>query len=225
MPRRKRAPALALATRNRGKVLEFSALFASFGLEVFGLDHFTGLADVEESGASFMENARLKAAGVCAATGLVTVADDSGLMVDALNGRPGIYSARFWELEKGGGGALSGGDFIERSERDRRNNALLTELLRGLPPEKLTARFCCALAAQAPGGAGIGVEGRWEGLILHEPRGENGFGYDPLFFDPEAGLSAAEMSLSLKNERSHRARAARKLLALWPSFLDRAGLR
>lgn len=196
---------ILLATRNKGKIKELSRLLLPFGVQVAGLADFPQLEEVEETGATFLENAMLKAAYASQATGLVAVADDSGIMVDALEGQPGVFSARF-SAEPG----------VEPT--DERNNAKLAALLEGLPKEKRTARFCSAVAAVAPSGARITAEGFWEGYITSAPKGENGFGYDPLFFDPELGLTAAEMSPHEKNERSHRAQAIQKLLAQWPDF-------
>lgn len=213
MPHRNKGPELVLlATRNQGKVREFARLLAPLGLEVTGLDSFPELGETPETGASFLENALLKAGRAAAAARLVALADDSGLLVDALGGRPGIYSARF-SLEGGENSAAQGASL------DSDNNAKLLALLEGLPQERRAARFHCALAAVSPEGLSIHAEACWPGLILTAPRGERGFGYDPLFFDPELGLSAAEMPPDLKNRRSHRARAAQALLELWPAFL------
>lgn len=199
------ASTILLATRNKGKINEFAKLLLPFGVQVVGLSEFPQLEEVEETGSTFIENAMLKAGYASKNTGLVAVADDSGLMVDALEGQPGVFSARF-SAEPG----------IEPT--DARNNAKLAALLDGLPKEKRTARFCSVVAAVAPDGQSIAAEGFWEGYIASSPKGDNGFGYDPLFFDPELGMTAAEMNPHEKNGRSHRARAIQKLLSQWPDF-------
>jgi XTP/dITP diphosphohydrolase len=197
---------IVLATRNAGKIRELEALLAGHGLTVVGLDAFPELGEIEETGSTFAENAALKARTVAEATGLAALADDSGLMVDALDGAPGVYSARY-----SGPGAT-----------DEGNNRKLLAALAGVPAERRSCRFVSVVAAHAPNGAEILAEGRWEGRVLEAPRGAGGFGYDPLFFDPELGRSAAELSREDKNARSHRGRALRSLLALWPDFWARA---
>lgn len=196
---------ILLATRNQGKIKELTKMLAPFRLAVVGLDAFSGLKDVEETGTSFEENALLKARYAAKASGLVAVADDSGIMVDALDGAPGIYSARF-----------SAEDGFAAS--DERNNQKLLRLLTGVPREKRGARFCSAIAAVAPTGQSLTTLGLWEGVIITAPKGDFGFGYDPLFLDPELGLTAAQMSPHEKNQRSHRARAMAALAELWPEF-------
>ena len=193
---------IVLATRNAGKIKELNDLLAGFGLAVIGLDAFPQIGEIEETGATFAENAALKARTVAQATGLVALADDSGLVVDALDGAPGVYSARF----------------SDPGATDARNNEKLLRVLQGVPEQKRTCRFVSLVAAVAPSGAEIFAEGRWEGRVLTAPRGEGGFGYDPLFFDPELGKSAAELVREEKNARSHRGRALRELLKSWPDF-------
>jgi XTP/dITP diphosphohydrolase len=197
-------PVVVLASRNRGKVVELSALLRAFDplITIRGLDEFPGLGEIEETGATFLDNARIKARAVCAATGHIAVADDSGLEVDALSGAPGVYSARF-----------SGPDAT-----DERNNAKLLDELRNVDWTSRTARFRCAMVALAPSGAELTADGVWEGRILTAPRGKGGFGYDPLFLDEQSGMSAAEMDSGEKNRRSHRARAMARLLEVWPAF-------
>lgn len=199
---------VVLATTNAGKVRELAEPLRAFGLEVVGLDAFQGLEDVEETGTTFEENALLKARTVADATGYVTVADDSGLEVDALNGAPGVYSARYgsdWPLEEG-------------ENRDSRNNRKLLAALADVPEEKRTARFVCCMAVCTPrGGEGV-VRGTWEGRILEKAEGSNGFGYDPLFFDPVLGRGAATLTREEKGGTSHRGRALGQLLAKWSEF-------
>ena len=200
--------AVVLATRNRGKIAELSKLLEGFHLEVRGLDAFPEVGEVPETGDTFAANALQKASTVAGLTGLVAVADDSGLVVDALGGAPGVYSARY-AGEKAG---------------DAANNAKLLAALAGVPAGRRQARFRCVMAAAAPNGETLLAEGAWEGEIALAPAGEGGFGYDPLFFDPALGRTAAQLDREEKNAVSHRGRALRALLAAWPPFWARAGL-
>lgn len=200
---------ILLATRNQGKIKELGRLLTPFRLNVVGLDKFPDLAELEETGASFEENAILKARYASANSGLVAVADDSGLMVEALDGAPGVKSARFSQGEAACTPELS---------MDERNNEKLLRLLAEVPREERRARFYSAIAAVAPSGQTVTVSGTWEGMITTAAKGENGFGYDPLFLDPEMGLTAAQMSPHEKNQRSHRAKAMLALAELWPGF-------
>jgi len=197
---------IVLATRNAGKIKELNALLAGFGLRVLGLDDFPEVGEIEETGTTFAENSLLKARTVAQAANLVALADDSGLMVDALSGAPGVYSARY----------------SDPGATDARNNAKLLDVLKDVPEPLRGCRFVSVVAAVAPNGAQLCAEGRWEGRVLNAPRGAGGFGYDPLFFDAELGKSAAELSPADKNARSHRGRALRSLLKLWPDFWSRA---
>lgn len=199
---------ILLATRNQGKIKELTRMLAPFRLKVVGLGEFPNIEEIAETGTSFEENARLKAAHAAKNSGLVAVADDSGLMVDALNGAPGIYSARF-----------SADDECDpEADRDANNNKKLLRLMADTPREERSARFCSVIAAVAPTGQSISTLGIWEGIITSAPKGENGFGYDPIFLDPDLGLTAAQMNPHEKNERSHRARAMQALAELWPDF-------
>lgn len=200
--------AVVLATRNPGKIAELSALLKDFALEVQGLDAFPAIGELPETGDTFRDNALEKARTAAARTGLAAVADDSGLEVDALGGAPGVYSARY-------AGGRAG---------DAANNAKLLDALAGTPPLRRTARFCCVMAAAAPGGEILVAEGTWEGEIALELTGSGGFGYDPLFFDPRLGRTAAQLTREEKNAVSHRGKALRALLAGWPGFWKRAGL-
>ena len=203
------AQTLVLATRNAGKIRELNALFAARGLTVVGLDAFPDMDDVEETGTTFEENALLKARAAATATGCVAVADDSGLEVDALSGRPGVYSARYSE------------DWPERpgESRDARNIRKLLQEMADVPEAARTGRFVCAMAACTPDGRELCVRGVWEGRLLTAPQGHNGFGYDPLFFDAELGQTAAQMPQDVKNGRSHRGKALRLLLERWGAFM------
>ena len=203
--------ALVLATRNRGKIAELATLFADFDLEIKGLDAFPEIPEIPETGDFFLENARIKARTVAAATGLVAVADDSGLEVDCLGGKPGVYSARY-------AGPPPPGD---TRSADQRNYEKLLLALNGVPDAQRTARFRCALVACAPVPAGsheLAAEASWEGLIALSPQGKLGFGYDPIFFVPAAGKTAAMMDKGEKNHYSHRGQALQKLRAAWPEF-------
>jgi len=196
-----------LATRNKGKAAEIVALLEDFNVRVHTLDEFPHIGDIPETGATFAENALIKARAVARATALTALADDSGLEVDALDGAPGVYSARF-----AGPGAT-----------DARNNEKLLRLLQNVPWPDRRARFRCVVAAHAPraGGRELLAEGFWVGRIVLEPAGDKGFGYDPLFLDEELGLTAAQMAPEQKNTRSHRAAALRRLSALWSDFIKK----
>ena len=201
---------IVLATRNAGKVRELAEPMRALGLTVVGLDAFPDLPEVEENGTTFAENALLKARSAALATGLVGVADDSGLEVDVLNGAPGVYSARYSD------------DMPELpgASKDERNNLKLLAALSSKPLSERGARFCSAMAACSPDGRSIAAFGTWDGRVLTQPRGNNGFGYDPLFFDPETGKSAAELTREEKMQRSHRAKALKHLLEQWPAFWE-----
>ena len=212
------APKVVLATRNAGKIRELADALRAFGLEVLGLDAFPEMGDVEETGASFEENALLKACVVARHAGYIAVADDSGVEVDALGGAPGIYSARYSDMRP----LLPEAEALALSV-DERNNLVLLRELDAVPDAKRTGRFVCAMSACKPDGTHITLRGVWEGRILRAPRGINGFGYDPLFFDPQTGRTAAELSKEEKNARSHRGSALRKLLAAWQEFYAGGG--
>lgn len=187
---------IVIASNNAGKLREFQQLLAALPLEILPQSDF-GVTSVEETGLSFVENAILKARHACEQTGLPAIADDSGLSVDALRGAPGIYSARY-----------SGED------DDGANNRLLLKNLKNIPETQRSARFHCALAYLRHAGdpCPIICQASWEGQILFEPRGENGFGYDPLFYLPLSGCTSAELPPEQKNRMSHRGRAMQKLL-------------
>ena len=199
------APAVVLATRNQGKVRELDSLLQPLGIRVLGLDSFPSIGEIEETGTTFAENALLKASTVSKLSGLVAIADDSGLEVDALGGAPGVYSARYSE-EPG------------KPATDERNIEKVLALTAAVPDGQRGIRFCCTMAACASDGRHILAEGAWEGLLARAPAGDNGFGYDPVFFDPELGRTVAQLSREEKNSRSHRAKAVQGLLALWPAF-------
>ena len=190
--------AIVLASSNPGKVREINQLLAGLDLQVRPQTDF-GVPDIEETGLTFVENAILKARNAAQHTGLPAIADDSGLEVDALQGAPGIYSARY-----AGEGAS-----------DQANLEILLTELGDLPEEKRTARFQCLMVymRHANDPTPLICQGTWEGRILFEPQGENGFGYDPVFYVPTHNCSSAELSAEIKNLLSHRGQALRKLLA------------
>jgi XTP/dITP diphosphohydrolase len=192
---------LILATRNQGKVRELRDPLARFGFDVQSLPE--DFPEIEENGTTFEENALIKARAVANALGVAAAADDSGLEVDALGGAPGVYSARYSEDWPA----------VEGESKDERNNRKLLAELEGVPAEKRTARFRCCMALVIPGGEEIVVSGAWEGSIGFKRAGANGFGYDPLFIDPELELTGAELTREAKMVRSHRGKALAKLLA------------
>jgi len=196
---------IVLATRNQGKVAELAALLAPFKVTVLGLEKFPQIGDIEETGATFRENALLKASLVSRETGRIAIADDSGLCVDVLGGAPGVFSARYSETP-------------QCPATEVRNVQKLLAALAGIPSAQRTGRFHCCMAACAPDGESITAEGVWEGMIAVAPAGKSGFGYDPIFFDPEADKTAAAMDPEEKNRRSHRAKALAALLLHWPAF-------
>jgi XTP/dITP diphosphohydrolase len=192
---------LVLATDNPGKLRELSTLLPPRAIQVLPQSAF-GLRSAEETGATFVDNALLKARHAARATGLPAIADDSGLEVDALDGRPGVHSARYAGPQAG----------------DEQNNARLLEELRDIPPERRTARYRCVLAmVRSPDDSTpVVCEGVWEGRIGQAPRGQGGFGYDPLFEVDSSGRTAAELPPEEKNRLSHRGQALRLLAANWP---------
>jgi XTP/dITP diphosphohydrolase len=186
---------LVLATFNEGKVKELQIMLSSLPLEIVSLRSYSFLAPVEETGSTFEENAALKAEAYSQATGEMVLADDSGLEVDYLGGRPGVYSARF-----AGEGAT-----------DEKNNALLLQMMEQAAPAEREARFVCSIALAAPGEKTYVFEGTCRGSIVTTPRGEGGFGYDPLFLSLEEGKTFAEMDLEAKGRVSHRGRALQRV--------------
>ena len=189
---------LVLASRNAHKVEEMARILADAGLaiEVLGIDAFEGVPEVAETGQTFADNALLKARAVCRATGEPAVAEDSGLCVDELNGMPGILSARW---------AGGHGD-------DTANMWLLLDQLTDTPDERLAARFRCAVALVLPDGRESVVEGEMIGALVREPKGANGFGYDPIFVPDGVTRTSAELSAQEKDAISHRGNALRALV-------------
>lgn len=193
---------IVLASGNQGKLREFSAMFTEHfsdaGVELIPQTEL-GVSDADETGLSFVENAIIKARHACEVTGLPALADDSGIEVDALQGAPGIYSARY------------------SNNGDQGNNTKLLKELTGVPEEKRTARFQCVLVymRNAKDPTPQVFQGSWEGKILSEPSGSEGFGYDPVFFVPSEKCSAADLSKEQKNKISHRGQAIQQLLRRW----------
>jgi XTP/dITP diphosphohydrolase len=194
---------ILLATRNKAKVKEYSKLLHGIPYAIVSLEDIGIAQDVEESGETFEENASIKAKTYASMSGLVAIADDSGLEVDALGGEPGVRSARY-----AGEGAT-----------DKRRIDCLISKMKNIPLEQRAARFRCVIAVATPGGEVKYCEGKCDGVITFEPKGENGFGYDPIFYLPDRKLTMAEISMEEKNKISHRGKAAakaRRLLQKWP---------
>ncbi len=195
---------LLIATHNRGKVRELYELFAGLEVVCLSLDDAGITTEIEETGSTLEENARLKAAGYARLSGLLTLADDSGLEVDALDGRPGVLSARY--------GGKPGATDADRCQ-------LVLDQLAGIPETERLARFRCVIALASPGGEVRVAAGACEGRIADTPRGSYGFGYDPIFFLPEYGVTMAELEPAVKNRISHRARAAQAIIPMLKALL------
>lgn len=189
---------IIFATENAGKVREVEAMFEGLGVSVKTMKEAGIRADIIEDGSTFMENAVKKAKTIAAYTKAIVLADDSGLVIDHLNGEPGIYSARY---------------LGEDTPYEIKNAELLSRM-EGVEEEKRGARFVCAMAAVLPDGEVLQTEGVMEGIIGYEAAGENGFGYDPIFYLPEFGMSSAQISPAQKNAVSHRGKALRKMQKL-----------
>ena len=199
---------ILIATTNPGKFTELKAMLDA-GLEWLNLSDFENLGEVIEDGETFAENARKKALLYAKQTKLWTIADDSGLVVDALGGQPGVKSARF-----------SGAKETDRSLLDHKNMAKVLELLQGVPTEKRTARFVCRLCLAGPEKILIETEGDLEGFIAEKQQGKNGFGYDPIFFVPQLNKTIAQLTTEQKNAISHRGNAIRKFKPLFDKLLS-----
>jgi len=196
---------LYAATTNPGKLSEFATSASTSGIDVLALPNLATLLEPVEDAHTFMGNAEIKAiAYSLASPGLLVFADDSGLEIDALGGDPGVRSARFADDQKF--------DLHSGATKDDRNNRCVLSLLSQMPPSPRTGRFVCALALARDGEVLLGSEGKVEGEILEAPRGENGFGYDPLFLLPALGVTTAELPPDRKWELSHRGNAFRQLL-------------
>ncbi len=189
---------IVFATGNAGKMREIRMIMEDMGMEILSMKEIGINPDIVEDGTTFTENAIIKAKAVAALTDAIVLADDSGLEIDALNKEPGIYSARY----------------MGEDTSYRIKNANLIERLEGVPDEKRTARFVCAIAAVLPNGELLTTLGTVEGRIGYEEKGANGFGYDPIFFLPEFGCTSAELTDEQKNEISHRGKALRAMKEL-----------
>jgi len=192
------------ATGNRHKLTEINEILKGTGLTAVSMKEAGYDLEIEETGKTFLENALIKADALCRASGKVCLADDSGLMVDALGGEPGIYSSRYMG---------------EETPYDVKNAAII-ERLKGLQGNERSARFVCAMAAVFPDGRTLTVEETFEGQIAEKIRGVNGFGYDPVFYLPDRGVTSAELSAEEKNAISHRGKALRKMRELLMSELE-----
>ncbi len=200
---------LLVATHNKGKVKEFAEMLADLQVNWLGLDEAGVVRDVEETGTTFRENALLKAQAYAVETGLLTLADDSGLVVDALDGQPGVYTGRY------GGPGLS---YAERY-------TLLLHKLRAVPWARRTARFCCVILLAGPDGTVLEeAEGVCEGYIAFEPAGSGGFGYDPVFYVAEKGVTMASLDSAVKHTLSHRGRAMKAIEPRLRDMLHGRGL-
>ena len=183
------------ATGNEGKMKEIREILGDLDIELLSLKDAGIHADIVEDGKTFEENAQIKAKAICDLTGEIVLADDSGLEIDHLNKEPGIYSARY----------------MGEDTSYHIKNANLISRLEGVPDEKRTARFVCAIAAVLPNGEVLHSEGTIEGIIGYEEQGENGFGYDPIFYLPQYGCTTAQLEPDVKNELSHRGKALRAI--------------
>ena len=198
---------IVVASKNKGKINEIRKLFQDFGVEILSLADFGDIPEAPETGDTFLANACQKARYYARRTGKVALADDSGLVVDALGGEPGVHSARY----------------AKEGASDGENNAKLLNKLAALPPEEKgnrAARFCCAIALADADKILATAEGAVEGFIIDESRGQGGFGYDPFFLLPAYNKTLSEISLDEKNKISHRGLALKKLLAKLPDIIS-----
>ncbi|MDN6196102.1 MAG: XTP/dITP diphosphatase [Alkalibacterium sp.] len=200
----KNTKTIVIATQNKGKAKEFEALFNKKGFEVLTLLDFPEIRDVEETGTTFKENALLKSETIAKELNTIVLSDDSGLVVDALHGQPGVYSARYAGEEK----------------NDAKNNAKLLNDLSDYNGKDRKAHFHCSLALSHPKKDSLVIDGKLEGVIAEVPRGENGFGYDSLFYLPNKNKTLAEISQEEKNSISHRANALQKLEGYLDDWLE-----
>lgn len=189
---------IIIATSNDGKMKEFRRLLAHKNVDVLSMREAGINIDIDENGTTFEENAAIKAKAVCDITHTLCLSDDSGLVIDFLNGEPGIYSARY----------------LGHDTPYEEKNRIIVDRLKGVPTEKRTARFVCAVAAAFPDGRVITVKDTMEGLIAESPAGCGGFGYDPIFFFPSKGMTSAELTPDEKNAVSHRGKALRKMVSI-----------
>lgn len=205
----KQLETIVLASRNKGKIKEINQILKSVlpDIEVKGLDEFPQIGDIPETGLTFEENALIKSRTVFEKTGCTAIADDSGLVIPALGGAPGVYSARY----------------AGEQATDQQNNDKLLREMKNLHGNERKAVFVCVMAAISSDGRELLVRGEWPGIIAFEPSGDNGFGYDPLFFDPDLQLRSAQMNPDQKNSRSHRGKALAGLAEKWEDFMSGHG--
>ena len=196
---------IVLATRNRGKVREIKNLLGDMDVDIKSLHDFPDMVPIEETGKDYRENAKIKAETVASLTGKIAIADDSGLEVYALNGKPGKDSARF----------------IDKDMAYEEKNKILLHMLEEVPLKERGARFCCVIAIKKPGADIFFCDGVCEGVITEKPRGDKGFGYDPVFLVPEYNQTFAEMDASLKNKISHRAKTLGKAKKALKSLMEK----
>ena len=201
-------PKLVIGTNNEGKLREFRKLLDGCGFELVTPAELGFAFAPDETGSTFEENATIKAVEAARTSGLVALADDSGLEIDYLGGRPGIFSARY-----------AGGDRTSDSISEQEQNSIVLDEMRGVPDERRGARFRCVIAIATADGRVQWVDGAFEGRIAQEPRGEQGFGYDPIFFVPSHGMTSAQLPRDEKNRISHRGEAAAKALPLLRKML------
>ena len=198
---------MIFATTNQGKLKEIRAFLADTGIEVISAIDAGINETVEETGETFEENAALKAESICKIAGKVVVAEDSGLEIDYFDKKPGVYSSRY----------------MGEDTPYEIKNAKILDMMKGVPEEKRTARYVSVFAAAFPNGDTFTERGTWEGIIGYESKGENGFGYDPIFFDVSKGKMAAEMELDEKNEVSHRGKSLAKMRKLLIREINKRG--
>lgn len=195
---------IIIATHNQGKAKEFKEFFSEMGYQIKTIADFPEIGEIEETGSTFEENAMIKAKTVADLLQLPVLADDSGLSVFALNGAPGVYSARY----------------AGEPSSDKANNKKLLQALKNVPEKERGAEFVCTLVLYKPDEKPLIVTGKAPGVILNEEKGEGGFGYDPLFYVPELNKTFAELSMQEKNKISHRALAIQKLKQELPKWLE-----
>ncbi|WP_257346404.1 XTP/dITP diphosphatase [Pseudalkalibacillus decolorationis] len=190
---------IIIATHNEGKAREFRSLFEALNVDVQSLKDLNYYEEIEETGSTFNENAKIKAEAIAAHYNEIVIADDSGLTIEALDGKPGVYSARYAGEQK----------------NDQENIKKVLSKMEGVANAKRKAQFVCVLAVAVPGKPTYTIKGTCDGVITHTPSGENGFGYDPIFYVPSLLKTLAQMSQEEKNQISHRADALKELKARW----------
>lgn len=199
-----------LATHNPGKVEEFNNLFKEYGVTFTGL-HELGIPDIPETGTTYEENARIKAKAVSEITGAIVVADDSGIEIEALGNKPGVFSARYSDDIPA----------IGDESRDQKNIRKTIDQFKKLGIHSSPAKYVSCLVAMKPNGEELVVYGFWDGTIIDTPKGTSGFGYDPIFLAPETGKTSSEMTLEEKKSLTHRSKALKELMEKWNDFITK----